>query len=548
MGWLIAASTGTDAGVAALFNGKIDSPRIYDAALEDAALDAIRLRRSPTEGTAAPIAAWDFSRWDDPDDVTDVSGNGNHGRTIGAPTRGVTGWNWTGEETSFVLRPEEYGAIHFHDDDLADAGWERDFSWMVPRTFASGAYAARLVAGEDEDYVPFFIRPHREDEPKRIALLIPTLSYLAYANEHQSWENPLVLEMIPAENGVESILPHISAEDRQIVSSRLVSLYDCHSDGFGVCLSSRLRPLLNMRPGYVFAVARGAHQLGADIQLVTWLEEAGYEFDIFTDEDLHAEGEELLARHRVVLTGTHPEYWTGAMLDGLEGYLERGGRFMYLGGNGFYWVTSIDPRRPHLVEVRRGQTGTRTWESAAGENYHGSTGELGGLWRHRGRPPQRLAGVGFTAQGLGQAQPYRRLPDSLNERVRFVFEGVDEDALIGTSGSVLDGAAGFEIDRFDAALGTPRHALHLASATGFSDSYQAAVEDILMSDSRQGGTVNDDVRADMVFLEYPNGGAVFSVGSISWCGSLASDPQVARITSNVLEAFAARGCAWSGTS
>ena len=56
----------------------------------------------------------------------------------------------------------------------------------------------------------------------------------------------------------------------------------------------------------------------------------------------------------------------------------------------------------------------------------------------------------------------------------------------------------------------------------------------------QGGSGNPLVRADMVYMEGPNGGAVFSVGSISWCGSLSHngyDNNVSRITGNVLRRF-----------
>ena len=52
------------------------------------------------------------------------------------------------------------------------------------------------------------------------------------------------------------------------------------------------------------------------------------------------------------------------------------------------------------------------------------------------------------------------------------------------------------------------------------------------------------VRADMVFYETPNGGAVFSTGSITWCGSLSHAGyrnDVSRITDNVLRRFAADG-------
>lgn len=70
------------------------------------------------------------------------------------------------------------------------------------------------------------------------------------------------------------------------------------------------------------------------------------------------------------------------------------------------------------------------------------------------------------------------------------------------------------------------------------------IEEVLSSDSRQGGTVNPKVRADMVYCEYPKGGAVFSASSIAWCGALSHngyENNVSRITDNVLRRFAAEG-------
>jgi N,N-dimethylformamidase len=504
------------------FNGKIEAPHLFGG-----------------PGPNAPLlAAWDFGRDISSATVTDISGNGLHGRTVNLPIRAVTGRNWTGRETNFALAPSEYGAIHFHDDDLEDARWDVDFELEVHDGLRSGVYAAVLRAETGGvDRVPFFVRPPRGKATAAIALLVPTLSYIAYANEHNSWLNP-----IPATPGIEEMLGRVGPADRYAAENRLLSIYERHSDGNGTCYSSRLRPIVNMRPGYVMPLLDGPHQFPADLELVAWLDVKEHEYDVVTDEDLHAEGAPLLAPYRVVLTGSHPEYWTGSMLDALEAYLDSGGRLMYLGGNGFYWVTSIDPERPHVLEVRRGHAGTRVWASAPGETHHASTGELGGLWRHRGRPPQRLAGVGFTAQGFDASLPYRRETGSFDLRAAFAFEGIADDGPIGGFGSVLGGAGGFEIDRLDYELGTPPHALCLASATGFSDAYQGVVEEILTADSKQGGTVNPSVRADLVFFETSNGGAVFSTGSIAWCGALAEDGfenDVSRITDNVLRRFAA---------
>jgi N,N-dimethylformamidase len=134
-----------------------------------------------------------------------------------------------------------------------------------------------------------------------------------------------------------------------------------------------------------------------------------------------------------------------------------------------------------------------------------------------------------------------RNPD-VDPSAAWVFEGIPDGAPIGDEPSlaITRGAAGFEIDRFDPALGSPARTHVLATASGFSDSYQLASEDVPISDSRQGGTVNDRVRADMTLLEYPGGGQVFSVGSIAWCACLSAggyDNSVATVTANVLRRF-----------
>ena len=104
------------------------------------------------------------------------------------------------------------------------------------------------------------------------------------------------------------------------------------------------------------------------------------------------------------------------------------------------------------------------------------------------------------------------------------------------------GAAGIEIDRAEPALGTPAHALVVASSAGLhSDMFRADIEELLGNDFKSSGTNCATVRADMVFFETAAGGGVFSTGSIAWCGSLSHnryDNNVSRITDNVLRRFA----------
>ena len=150
---------------------------------------------------------------------------------------------------------------------------------------------------------------------------------------------------------------------------------------------------------------------------------------------------------------------------------------------------------------------------------------------------------GSLPRASTETAPYRRQTDSFDPRAAFIFEGIGKDELIGAFPSLVMnyGAGGFELDRVDYGLGTPHHTLLLATATGFSDSYQHVIEEVLQSDSKQGGSTNPLVKGDMVYFRYPNEGAVFSVGSISWCGSLSYngyENNVSRITDNVLHKFA----------
>ncbi len=506
-----------------LYNGKLEAPCLVDRALEGAELEAFAAGGLPASLEGAVVGNWDFARDISGEHIRDLSPNGLHGTTVNLPTRAVTGRSWSGREQCWRHAPEEYAAIHFHDDDLYDAGWEADFELVVPDGMRSGTYAARLRLGDSEDHVVFFVRPPRDAATAEVAFLMPTATYLAYANER--------LHLAP--HSVLSTGAPRTANDAFLLGHPQVggSLYERHSDGSGVHTSSWLRPVLSLKPRSMM------WSFNADTNVTAWLERAGVRYDVITDEDLHAAGAPLLARYRVVITGAHPEYYSTAMLDGVSAYLEAGGRLMYLGGNGFYWRIAFHPTLRGVIEVRRAEDGTRAWIAEPGEYYHAWGGEYGGLWRRLGRPPNRLVGVGFAAQGFGRSSHYRRRPESRDPRAAFIFDGVSGQEVIGDYGSIGGGAAGQEIDRFDTRLGSPRNALVLASSEGHSREMLRTKEEFLST------TLPFDdprVRADLVFFECPNGGAVFSTGSIAWAASLAHDGydnDVCRISANVLRRF-----------
>ncbi len=439
------------------------------------------------------------------------------------PTRAVPGPRWDGTHQRWTDAPQQWDAVHFHHDDLYDAGWSSTFTSHLPSDLPSGIYAIRVSGPAGQDRVPFFVRPGEGQATADVALLMSSCTYMAYANHRMLFEGADFM----------SARARLRPEHEYVRTHPELgrSHYEKHPDGSGVMFSSRLRPVLQLRPG------ADGWNFTPDTDINAYLEQTGVGHDVIADEDVHVEGVAALAPYRVIVTGSHPEYWSTAMLDALEEWQRNGGRLMYLGGNGFYWRVAFSDAWPGAIELRRAEDGVRNWQTEPGENYHAWGGEYGGLWRRNGRAPNELVGVGFAAQGFERATHYRRSPDALASRAAWILDGVP-DELIGTSG-LGGGAAGQEVDRWDPTLGSPEHAVVLASATEFSPDMLRTKEEF------EGSVAVPDpdplVRADMVFYETPAGGAVFSVGSISWFGALARngyDNDVAVITTNVLRRFA----------
>lgn len=484
----------------------------------------------PPEAGHETRFTWDFSQGPDSRTLIETSEHRCHGTLHQLPTRAVTGARWDGTQQRWSDAPEQWDAVHFHKDDVYDAGWEPTATFRVAEDLPSGIYSVHLSNEEGEDRIPFFVRPAPGGPTNDVALLMSSATYLAYANHRMLIEG---LDFIAAR-------PRLRPEHEFVREHPELgrSMYEKHPDGSGMMFSSRLRPVLNLRPG------ADGWNFTPDTDLNAFLHRELGELDrpghdVITDEDVHAEGLGALEPYRVLVTCTHPEYWSTRMLDALDAWQRQGGRLLYLGGNGFYWRVAFSDHWPGAMELRRAEDGVRNWQTGDGESYHAFTGEYGGMWRRLGRAPNELVGIGFAAQGFDRASSYVVNSASRTGRTEWIWQGVDdEDGRIGTSG-LGGGAAGQEIDRYDTRLGSPGHAVVLASASEFSPDMVRTKEEF--EGSVVYATPDPFVRSDIVFYETPSGGAVFSVGSISWFGALARngyDNDIARMTANVLHRFA----------
>jgi N,N-dimethylformamidase len=243
----------------------------------------------------------------------------------------------------------------------------------------------------------------------------------------------------------------------------------------------------------------------------------------------------------VVIAAQHPEYHSERMMQAFEDHLGLGGRLIYLGGNGFYWRAEPSADTPGALEIRRAEGGIRVWETLPGESYHAFGGGYGGLWRRIGRSGHKLVGINFSVQGRHLGFPYRFTDGIADPRAAFMTQGLQASAGVafGEAGFMGGGAAGFELDSVNPKYGTPPHALVVAKGIVIHPDYSWVNEDMLVH--RHPLPQADWSCADMTFFETAAGGAVFSVGSMTYAGSLLVEgcgTVLARLTANVVRRFA----------
>jgi len=499
-------------------DGKISAPALVRGTPDAITLMDIMNFGAQAADAANVLARWTFGPDGDLDQVADLSGHGRHGRLLRAPSLGVTGppelTSHRSPAISALTSQSEYGTVHFHRDDLEDCGWPDTHEVTIPDTAPSGIYVLRVRDETGTADLPFIVAAAASAP---VLLVVPTFTWQAYAN---------------------------LGRDPQAYPG--LSHYAVHRDASPVYVSTRLKPIPTIEPGARIEVdgvdsfaGEGSdaaalyeppsHLLMADLYVNRWLETTGVPFSVVTDGILHARGADALVGARTVVLSAHPEYWTAAMLDALESFIDGGGSVMYMGGNGLYWVTSVHPAKPHLLEVRR-RGGSQTSSAPAGEERHVfDPAASGGTWSASGRPPDKLVNVGFAGFGWDVGVPYRRVAGSAGHEFAWVFDGTESD-ILGERGLNMGGAVAFEFDRYSDSLAPPGTTV-LATAQPSHGGFFRSFEDGV------GRAPDPLVRSDITIRLTPARGLVFSLSSIAASGCLTvADGQndLARICTNVL--------------
>jgi hypothetical protein len=251
-------------------------------------------------------------------------------------------------------------------------------------------------------------------------------------------------------------------------------------------------------------------QAPGEWRLYGWLERQGFEYDLYAEGHLH-DGSLPLDAYSVLIAAVHPEYWSREMyLAVKEWVFHRGGRFVYLGGNGLN------------CEVTFGGDGAMRCLTHLPSEH----GEMGGKSPDRSieydsrmhrtlESEANLLGVVCSESGIMTSAPYR-----VTDASHWVYAGtgLQDGDLFGQMTMherIPGGASGHETDKRSAF--SPAGTVLLAK-----------------------GTNPDNGGSEMVIHERESGGAVFSAASITWVAALFVDDAVSTITGNVLRNFLSR--------
>jgi hypothetical protein len=359
----------------------------------------------------------------------------------------------------------------------AGCAWTETFALTIPDSWASGIYAASC-ADDDSDFdVTFIVKPAQANR-SNIAVLANVNTWLAY----NGWGG--------------------------------ASKYS------GRARTSFMRPNPTASPAADFHLTRG------ELWIPGWLSSAGYRPDLFTDTDFHNQGCDA-SQYRCLVLSTHPEYWSRQMYDNLAAYLNQGGSLLYLGGNGIYENGEYEADQTAMT-FRQGIEGGPRVTSL----FRVLTPAM---------PERSLLGVATERCGV-EGSAYR-----IESADHPLFLGVTiADPVSGTRRQVVNGdlfgetglntgfgngkASAWEVDTRDG-IGATTVPVNCATEDSAipASSLPAGLVVLAAAEADVLGP-----GAEMVFYEHSGGGVVFSVGSLTFGGSLVVDRTIQELMRNVL--------------
>ena len=240
------------------------------------------------------------------------------------------------------------------------------------------------------------------------------------------------------------------------------------------------------------------HVAPAEWRFIGWMEREEFDYDLYAETQLH-DGTLDLGAYKVLIITTHPEYWSKEMYYGLKKWIqERGGKLLYLGGNGLN--CEIEMLDEQTMKVKNGDA--RDMQARGLESRFHIYNES----------EANMLGVVFTDTGIMTAAPYEVV-----DADHWLFSGTgmrngDTFGHESLHERIPGGASGHETDK---------------TSTSSPSNVRVVAR----------GLNPDNGGAEITYYDTPSGGAVFSAGSITYPSSILVDDTVSHLTANAIKHF-----------
>jgi YD repeat-containing protein len=227
-------------------------------------------------------------------------------------------------------------------------------NWNVTYTIpgsslpASGVYVAKLRTTDtnQENWIIFVVRD--DARPSKVLYVLPTATYQAY----NTWGGPSLYRGSPGPAVGSALTGNVAASG-----------------------TDRAVKVSFNRPYSLPEITRDRY-FGPDADAVGWLEHQGYDVSYSDDVAVDADRASLL-QHKVVMIGSHSEYWSAGEKHNVEAARDAGINLASIGSNTTYWKVRYEDGSRTLVCYKTVQGGGSGNNTLASENDWGPDGVKG---------------------------------------------------------------------------------------------------------------------------------------------------------------------------
>ena len=358
--------------------------------------------------------------------------------------------------------------------------WVKSTTFVVPATWTTGVYLAKLNASSGNKSFIFFV-VRNDSGHEDFAFQTSVTTYQAY-NVYGG-----------------------------------TSLYNNNTDKSVYKYDTATKVSFD-RP-FIPGDSNGAgHYLWWEYPFVRWAESQGFDMTYITDVDTHTNVNPL-TNHKGFLSVGHDEYWSRGMRENVQNAINAGVNVAFFSANTSYWQIRFEPNDagvPNRVEV-----GYKVWaiyNTPPGPDpmYGVNNAIVTTNWREDpvNQPENGLIGVMYE--------------DQVKRNAAYVVQNASHWVYAGTgfvNGSSVPGIVGYEYDKV------------------FNNGFTPSGITILSSSPVRGGSVGASHSNSTIYTA-PSGARVFAAGTIQWSQALDNyggttfvNAGIRRTTANILNNF-----------